>query len=74
MYNPFTYTCKLCDISCTECRWWEGCSVCSPLYSLDSTIKPAVCRDICGDGYVQTFACDNDIGIAHDGCLDDCTT
>ena len=39
---------------------------------MDSTVKPAVCRDICGDGFVLNLPCDNTIGVAHDGCLDDC--
>ncbi len=28
--------------------------------------------DTCGDSHVITLPCDNEIGIAFDGCTDDC--
>lgn len=43
------------------------------MFQLAYVSNKYICEDICGDGYLNTLACDLPLGVANDGCADDCT-
>lgn len=73
-FNPYTLACQTCSANCMNCSWTAGCYGCvNPMFELTLISNKYMCEDICGDGYLNTLACDLPLGVANDGCADDCT-
>lgn len=63
MFEP---ACFLCEMDLDERV------VCLQCANEKYQVKDGICVDKCGDFYIITLKCDNQIGVDYDGCDDEC--
>ena len=74
-HNSF---CHRCPDNCTVCEHVSSlnapkCTECvNEKYEIDTNAQPQICKEVCGDSWTETYACDNAKDVPYDGCDNNC--